>query len=114
MSFSNFTPQERIHVPSFFFRHDARFHRLTTRRKLIDYGDIQIAVQDQRQRPRNRRGGHNQHVRSLTVCAALFLQQGTLLNTESVLFVCYHQSKLLIGHIFANQRMGTENSLPFT
>ena len=42
---------------------------LAAGRQLIDDGDIQIAVDGERQRARNRRRGHHQHVRDARPCA---------------------------------------------
>ena len=113
MSLANLSPKKRIHAAALFFRHNPCFHRLPSRGKLIHHGNIQIAVQNQRQGSWYGCGRHDQHVRSLFLSVALILQNRPLLHTEPVLLIRNDKPQIVIGHLFANQGMGTENRLPF-
>ena len=57
--------------------------RLPPRRPLVEQAEIEVAVQRERERARNRRGGHEQHVGRL----ALGAERLALLHAEAVLLV---------------------------
>ena len=63
-------------------RDAARDHRLARRRRLRDLGDGEVAVHGERERARDRRRGHVQHVRR-----APLAQRLALLDAEPVLLV---------------------------
>ena len=63
--FFDLRADERISALALGGQHDARLDRLAARRHLIDHREIEIAVEGQRQRARNGRGRHHQHVRTV-------------------------------------------------
>ena len=67
-----------------------RHRRRPPRRQLVELGDVEIAVQRQGQRARDRRRGHDQQVRH----HALFAQRRPLGDPEAVLLVDDHQPQI--------------------
>ncbi len=90
---------------------DARLVRLlgddglAPRRQLVDHAHVQIAVNRQRQRARNGRRGHHQHVRML----ALFHQLLPLLHAEAMLFVHDREPQFLELHVLFKQRVRADH-----
>ena len=78
-----------------------RFNFLSAGRKLIQHRDLQISIDHQRQRARNRRGGHDQQVRMIPLCR----ERRPLCDTEPVLLICDNQSQPAELHIIAEQRL---------
>ena len=84
--------------------HGKGIHPLPSRRKLVDDGHIQIAVDDQRQRPGDGGGGQHQHMGILRLLA----KRRPLGHAEAVLLVGDDQSQLLILHILCQQGVGAD------
>ena len=101
--------QKAVHARALVLRHDARAHRLASRRQFIQNRYIQIAVQNQRKRSRNRRGGHHQHVDRF----ALLPQQRALAHAEAMLFIRHGKPQPMIVYALGNQRMRADRHIPF-
>ena len=69
--------------------------------QLVEHRDIQVAVERQRERARDRRGGHHQHVRVV----ALLAQGVALLHAEAVLLVHHRQPQPLKLDALLDQRV---------
>ena len=80
-------------------------HRAPPRGALPERGNVEIAVQRQGQRPRNRRGCQEQYVGSRPFPD----QGGPLLDPETMLLVDHHQSEPLKRDALLKQRVGTDN-----
>ena len=80
---------ERVQASAIALVDQKGVHLLPPGRQLVDHGDVQIAIEKQRQRARNRRGRHNQKMRLLTLAQ----QGGALRHAEAVLLVGDHQSE---------------------
>ena len=92
------------------------FHRLPPDRKLFYNRNMQIPIEDHRQRPRDRCGAHHHYMRD--TAALFFAFSHTLLrkslplsHAESVLFICNDQRQLMIIHLLLNQRMGAHDQI---
>ncbi len=66
-------------------------HRLAARRQLVDHRAIEIRVRGHRERPRDRRRGHDQLMRRARVALALPLELQPLLHAEAMLLVDDHE-----------------------
>ena len=75
--------------------------------ELVNNGNIQITVENQRQRPGNGRGGHDQRVGVL----ALFCQRCPLGHAEAVLLVRYHKAEVGIGHAAGDEGVGADGKV---
>ena len=113
MPFQHLLPQEAVHPGALLFRHDSRLDRRAPRRQFIDNGHVKVAIENQRKRARNRRCGHDEHMRRFRAVRALLLQGRALHHTETVLLIRHNQSELLIRHLFADQRVRPEHCLIF-
>ena len=80
---------------------------LAARRHLIDHAHIQVAVDRQRQRARDGRRGHHQHVRM----ASLFHQFLALLHAEAMLLIDNGQPQLLELDVGFEQRVRPHHDL---
>ena len=78
-------------------------------RKLFDHGNIQIPVQDDRQRPRDRCRAHNKDMRIKPFCRQHF----PLPHTEPMLFIGHNKGKIFIFHFFLDQRMRSDDKICF-
>ena len=65
--------------------------RPSSRRKLVDHRDVEVAVEGHGQRAGNRRGGHHEDVRRLLVFGP---EPGALLHAEAVLLVDHHEPQV--------------------
>ena len=88
-----------------------RAHRAPSRRQFVHDRYIEIAVERHRERARNRRGGHEQHVWARTH----FKHAGALHDSEPVLFVDDSQTQPPERYILLDERMGADSNacLPF-
>ena len=109
-----FLADKGVQTAALAFRHQPGLDRLTARGQLIDHAHIQIAEQAQRQRTRNRRGGHDQQVRRAPGGrVAAFFQKGRALgHAETVLLVRNAQAQMLKTHAAADQGVGADHRLP--
>ena len=89
-------------------RQHARINRKPPGGFFGELGNIHIAIDSQRQRAGNRRGGHDQKVRS---ASRLRLQGKALMHPEAVLLVDHHKAKVLEFHPFLKQRMGADQNI---
>ena len=84
-------------------------HRLPSGGKLVDDGDLQVAVQNEGQGPGDRGGGHDQGVGMLPLGG----QGRPLSNTEAVLLVCDHQPQVAVGDAFGDEGVGADGEVDF-
>ena len=70
---------------------DVDAHRLASRREIRDFRDVELAVIGQRQRPRNGRGRHQQHIRPQPLRA----ERGSLGDAEPMLLIDDDKSQLV-------------------
>ena len=82
------THQAGVNLTAALIRIAQRPHRLALRRTSLHYGNIQIAVNSERQGTRNRRCRHYQYIGSI---GRFIGQTRTLLYTEAVLLVRHRQ-----------------------
>ena len=104
--------QKAIHGLALTLAHDARIHRQAAGRHLVNDGQVQIAVEHQRQGTRNGRGAHHQQMRSVRAIPALVEQSGALGHAESVLLVGHAQAQAVIDHIATDERMRAHHHAP--
>ena len=97
-----------VHVPALCRAHKVGLDGLSSGGELVDDGQIEIAVEDQGQGPRNGCCAHDQHVGA----AALLLHGGALLDAEAVLLVTDHHAEIAEPYILGEQRVGAGNGLP--
>jgi hypothetical protein len=64
----------------------------TSRRRRAQVGNIEVGIEDLPQRPRDRRGRHQQHVRR--AAAGLGLELAALVDTEAMLLVDDHEAQI--------------------
>ncbi len=100
-SFSDLLPDEIICLRQLILLDHPRDNFLPTLRHLVQDADIQVAVYRHRQRSRNRRSGHDQHVGLLT----LFIQHPALLHPEFMLLINHQQPQPLEHHAVLDDRM---------
>ncbi len=84
---------------------DERLDRLPAGGKLVEDGHVEVAVVRERERPRDRRRGHDQHVRR----RALLLQHHALVDAEPVLLVDHGQRQVGELDPFLDQGMGADH-----
>ena len=82
-------------------------HSFSVRRQFVDHGVVQLAVDRQRQRARDRRGGHDEQVRA----ASLAAQGVALENPEAVLLVDDGQAEVVEVGAFLDQRVRTDHEI---
>ena len=99
--------EEAVDLLDLLLRHVFGDDRLAARRQFIDDADVQVAVDGQRQRARNGRRGHDQHVR----VRAFFHQRLALLHAEAVLLIDDRQTQLLEFDIGFEQRVRADHDL---
>ena len=85
-------------------------HRLPPRGKLVDDGDLQVAVQNEGQRPGDRRGGHDQGVGMLPLGG----QGRPLSDAEAVLLIGDHQPQVCIFHPLCDEGVGADGKVDFS
>ena len=109
-----FLTDKGVQAAALAFRHQPGLDRLTARGQFIDHTHIQIAEQTQRQRTRNRRGGHDQQVRRAPGGRiAAFFQKGRALgHAEAMLLVRNAQAQMLKTHAAADQGVSADHRLP--
>ena len=105
----NFASQKSIQPFALGLRHDARSHRRAAGRQFVHDGDIQIAIEDQRQCARDGCSGHDEDIGRI----ALFAEQRPLAHAKAMLFIRDHQTKILVGYTFCNQSMCADDHIPF-
>ena len=86
---------------------DIGFDRLTVWRKLIDGGNIQVAVNHQSQSAGNRRSRHDQRMGVVR----LFGEGGSLCNTEAVLLIGDDQRKVGQVNTFREQSVSSDDEV---
>ena len=75
--------------------------------QLVEHGDVEVAVNHQRERARDRRGAHDERVRE----AALFGERRALSHAEAVLLVGDDEREPLEFHALAQQRVRADRKL---
>ena len=81
--------------------------RETTGRQLADDGNVQVPVGDERERPRDGRGRHDEKVRRL----ALGRKRGSLRHAEAVLLIADDEGKIVKRHVLRDERMRADDEL---
>ena len=100
-------PQQLIDLVPPRLRLDPCAHWRAPRRQVGDLRHVELAVIGERQRPRNRRGSHQQHVWPQAFCP----QRGTLFYAKSVLLVDDDQTQLVESRVLLNERMRPDNQI---
>ena len=107
-------PNLLAHKIPHFVRHlagnAARDDGRASRRQLVQHAHVQIAVERERQRARNRRGGHHQHIR-LAPDSGFLHQLEALHHAETVLLVHHHQAQPVELDLLFNQRVRADDQL---
>ena len=85
----------------------ARFYRFAARRFLVEDRDIEIAVHGLRERARDRRGAHHQHVRAV----GLADEAHAVGDAEPVLLVDDDQAEIAEGYSVLKKRVGARHDL---
>ena len=98
----NFFLQKAVHILPFGLGNHPGHHRLTARGQLVQHRNVQIAVENQRQRPGDGSGRHGQQMPPV----GFLVEGGTLGNAEAVLLVHHDEGGVGNLHIILNQRMG--------
>ena len=89
------------------FADQERVDRETPGRKLMNDGNVQIAVGDEREGSRDGRCGHDQKVRRLR----LGRKRGSLRHAEAVLLIADDEGKVVKRHILRNKRVRADDDL---
>ena len=90
--------------------HGEGIHLLPSRGQLVDDRDVQIAVDHQRQRARDRRGRHDEHVGFFCFSD----QRRALAYAEAVLLVRDDQAEARIFHVLAEQGVRPHHQIVFS
>ena len=106
-SLGNGAAQVVHHLGHTFGAEDRGLDRFTSRWLLVEDRDLHIAVLGQRQRARDRRRGHHQHIGTL----ALFSQLHPLPHAKSVLFVDNDQPQIVKDNILLKHRVGADKDM---
>ncbi len=96
------TGEPRVRLGAALVRYPAGDHGLSARRRLVDLGDSEIAVDRQSERARDRRRGHVQPVG----CRAPACEGDPLLDAEAVLLVDHSDGQLGQLDTFLDERVG--------
>ncbi|CDE53533.1 unknown [Roseburia sp. CAG:303] len=107
MSLMHLFRQKTICIRTVFPSNHTVFNRLPSHRKLIDNGNIQIAIQNNGKSSRNRCRTHNHNMRIQTFIRKLF----PLLYPKPVLFIRDNQCQVVISHRILNDRMCSDNDI---
>ena len=83
VSLLHLSANELVRLVAAVRRHPARLHRLASRRHLVDDRHVEVAVDGEGERARDRRRRHDQHVR----IASLLPKRRPLHHAEAVLLV---------------------------
>ena len=83
------------------------FDRLAAGRKLVEHGDVEVAVDHQRERARDRCSAHDERVRE----AALLGERRALAHAEAVLLVGDDEREPVEFHALAQQRVRADGKL---
>ena len=75
---------------------------------MLDARDIQIAVDRQRHRPRDRRRRHDEDIGHDTT---LFFECRALCHTEAMLLIRHHESEAVKCHPLLNQRVRSDDDV---
>ena len=97
--------QETLRVAAFVRAHPRRPDRLASRRQLVHHRDVEVAVERQRQRARDRRRGHHQHVRRVRRLRALLAERRALHDAEAVLLVDDGDAEVVEAHAALDERV---------
>ena len=90
--------------------HHAVLNRKSLCWKLVNNGDIQIPVQDDRQGPRDRSSAHNKYMRWISSGSQCL----SLTYAKPVLLICDNQSKIFIFYLLLDQRMSPDDNICLT
>ncbi len=100
--------QPRDHLVHPLDRDHLGLDRLAAGRHLVEAADIHLAILSERQRTRDRRRGHDEHVRRVL---ALGRQHQPLGDAEAVLLVDHDKAELLVGHRLLEDRVGADQDV---
>ena len=105
---------ERVDVRFLVAAHHARGDRLPSRGPRADHRDVEVAEDGERQRARDRRGGHHQDVRHLAGGGRhLAAHGGALLDAEAVLFVDHGEREIAEHRAIEKERVRSHRDLAF-
>ena len=85
------------------------FNRLSFCRKLINDGNIQISIKNNRQSPWNRRSTHNEYMGQTSFSQKPF----PLIYAEAMLFIGNDHTKIMKMNLFLNDCMSTDEDVDF-
>ena len=95
-------------LPPTVLRDDLRADRNPSARHLVEHRDVEVSVQRDRERPRDRRGGHDEEVRGDPSFPA---EGGTLENPEPVLLVDHSQRQVAERDALLDQGMRSHDDV---
>ena len=98
---------EGIQSLTLVFSNQEGIDRETTGRKLADDGNVQVPVGDERERPWDGCGRHDEKVRRL----ALGRKRGSLRHAEAVLLIADDEGKIVKRHVLRDERMRADDEL---
>ena len=104
MPLGHLLADEGIQPLAVFLPHGEGVHPLPSGGQLVDDGHVQIAVDDERQRPGDGGGGQHQHMGG----RGLFGQCRPLIHAEAVLLVGDDQPQPGVLHILGQQGVGAD------
>jgi len=82
-------------------------------RKLVENGNVEVAIEGQRERARNRRRRQHQDVRRVAVRSGFVHQALALEDAEAVLFINGHEAEPRELDVIFDQRMRADDELRF-
>src|SRR5207244_1002430 len=82
-------------------------------RKLIENGNVQVAIESERKRARDRRGGEDQDVRRAAVGGGFVHQALALEDAEAVLLVNGDETETGECDVVFDKRVGADDELRF-
>ena len=92
---------------------EARLDGRAAGRKLIEDGDIEVAVERERERARNGRGGEDKNVRSMAVCGGFVHEALALKDAEAVLLVNGDEAEARELDLIFDEGVGADDELGF-
>ncbi len=92
---------------------EVRFDGRAAGRQLVENGDVEVAVERERESARDGRCGENKHVRGVAVGGGFVHETLALQHAEAVLFVDGHEAEACKLHAFFDQGVCADDELGF-
>ena len=92
---------------------EARLDGRAAGRKLVEDGDVEVAVERERERARDGRGGEDQNVRSVAVCGGFVHEALALKDAEAVLLVNGDEAEARELDLVFDEGVGADDELGF-